>query len=59
MCEDVRFLQDTQEKTAYFRHFLHVEYIEHVMLYGCMRGVRSTVFYFLWVRIQIFNILKY
>ena len=49
MCEDVRFLQDTQEKTAYFRHFLHVEYIEYieyVMLYDCVRGVRSTVFYF-------------
>lgn len=36
MCEDVCFLQDTQEKTAYFRHFLHVEDIENVMLY---RGV--------------------
>ena len=36
MCEDVCFLQDTQEKTAYFRCFLHVEDIEDVMLY---RGV--------------------
>lgn len=36
MCEDVCFLQYTQEKTAYFRHFLHVEDIENVMLY---RGV--------------------
>lgn len=36
MCEYVRFLGCTQEKTAYFRHFLHVAYIEHVILLVCI-----------------------
>lgn len=38
MCEYVRFLGCTQEKTAYFRHFLRVEDIEYVILLVCIRA---------------------
>ncbi len=47
MCEYVRFWGCTQEKTAYFRHFLYVEDIEYVILLVCIwANINQALFLF-------------